>query len=76
MPGHSVRALLCGIVLVPLAWIGIVLVGKLHGKGMLVPVLAVCGVVVLADVAVALISISRSRRHRIERTAEPKLGRR
>jgi hypothetical protein len=76
MPGHSVRALLCGVLLVPLAWIGIVLAEKLHARGLLIPVMAIWVVVVLADIALAVLSISRSRRHRIEQTPEPKFGRR
>lgn len=76
MPGHSVRALLCAVLLVPLAWIGIVLFEKLHGRGVLIPVIAVWGLVLLADLTIALLSVRRSRQHRIDRTAEPKFGRR
>jgi len=76
MPSHSMRALLCGVLLVPLAWIGIVLFEKLHGSGALVPVIAVWGLVVLADLTVTLLSVGWSRQHRINRTPEPRLGRR
>jgi hypothetical protein len=41
MPGHSLSTLLCGILFVHLAWIGIVLVGMLHGRLLLVPVMLV-----------------------------------
>ena len=71
MPGHSVRALLCGVLLVPLAWIGIVLFEKLHGSGALMPAIVVWGFVVLADLTVTLLSVGRSRQHRINRTPEP-----
>lgn len=76
MPSHSLRALLCGVLLVPLAWIGIVLVEKLHGNGALVPVMLVWGVVAATDLAFAVLSIGRSRRHRLEQRPEPKFGRR
>jgi hypothetical protein len=45
-----VKALLCGVLPVPLAWIGIVLVEKFHGRGLLVPVMMVWALVVIAAV--------------------------
>jgi hypothetical protein len=45
-----VKALLCGVLLVPLAWIGIVLVEKFHRRGLLVPVMMVWALVVIAAV--------------------------
>jgi hypothetical protein len=76
MPSHSVKGFVCGVLLIPLAWIGIVLVGKLHAKGALVPVIVVWALVVLGDLWLCVMSVARARRHRIERTPEPKLGRR
>jgi hypothetical protein len=61
MPGHSVKALLFGVLLVPLAWIGIVLVEKFHARGLLVPVMAVWSLVVIADMGLAVMSALRSR---------------
>ncbi|HEV2576470.1 MAG TPA: hypothetical protein VGU25_04595 [Acidobacteriaceae bacterium] len=74
MPSHSVKALVCGVLLIPLAWIGIVLVGKLHGGAALVPAVVVWALVLLADLWFGVVSVVRARRHRIERTPEPKLG--
>lgn len=76
MPSHSVKGFICGVLLIPLAWIGIVLVDKLHGRGALVPAIVVWALVLLADLWLGVVSVARARRHRIERTPEPKLGRR
>ncbi|HEX5282575.1 MAG TPA: hypothetical protein VFW30_00515 [Bryocella sp.] len=76
MPSHSVKGLICGVLLIPLAWIGIVLIDKLHASGALVPVIVVWALVVLADLWFCVMSVARARRDRIERTPEPKLGRR
>ena len=75
MPVHSLRALLGGVALVPLAWVGIVLVEKLHGRVVLLPVMIVWALVVAADVALVWFSVGRSRRHRVERQPEPMAGR-
>lgn len=76
MPTHSVKGFICGVLLIPLAWIGFVLAGKLHGGTALVPAIVVWALLVIADLAVCVLSVARARRHRIERTPEPKLGRR
>jgi hypothetical protein len=76
MPSHSVKGFICGVLLIPLAWIGIVLVGKLHGGVAFVPAIVVWALVVLADLWFCVMSVARARRHRIERTPEPKFGRR
>ena len=75
MPIHSLRALLTAAAVVPLIWIGIVLIEKLHGRGALVPALVIWAVVLTADLGVAVWSLTRSRRHRIERRPEPTVGR-
>lgn len=76
MPGHSVRALVCGVLLVPLAWIGIVLMDKFRGSSALLPIIVIWGLVLLADLAIAIVSLGRARQHRLQRTPEPKFGRR
>ena len=74
MPGHSVKGFICGVLLIPLAWIGIVLVDKLHGRGALVPAIVIWALVLLADLWFCVVNVVRARRHRIERTPEPNLG--
>lgn len=74
MPSHSVKGFICGVLLIPLAWIGFVLVGKLHGGAALVLAVVIWAIVLLADLTICVLSVARARRHRIERTPEPKLG--
>ncbi|HEY4009573.1 MAG TPA: hypothetical protein VGM11_05440 [Acidobacteriaceae bacterium] len=76
MPVHSLRALVAAVMLVPLLWLGIVLVGKLHGSAALVPAMVAWAIVVLADLALTVWSLRRSRQHRVERRPEPTAGRR
>lgn len=75
MPVHSLRALVAGALLIPLIWVGIVLVGKLHGGAAVVPAIVVWAIVVAADVVITVWSVRRSRRHRVEREPEPTAGR-
>lgn len=75
MPVHSWRALLGGMGLIPLAWVGIVLMNKMHSGKPLLPALIVWAIVVAADLAFVLLSVTRSRRHRVERRPEPTVGR-
>ena len=69
MPGRTFRVLLAGVLLVPLAWVGIVLFEKFHGRLILVPILVIWGLIAGADLAYAILSVSRSQRARVERTA-------
>jgi len=71
MSGHTFRVLLAGVLLVPLAWIGIVIVAKLHGRGMLVPVLVIWGLIAAADLGFAVLSVKRARRLHVQHTPEP-----
>lgn len=74
MPRHSIRALICGVLLVPLAWIGIVLLAKLHGSGALIPLMVIWALVIAADAALAIWSAARARRCRVEQTPESTSG--
>lgn len=69
MERHSVTALLSVGLLVILAWIGIALVGSLHG-GAFVALIVIWAVVVAGLVGVAIWNLAEARRCRLERRSE------
>jgi len=75
MERHSLRALLSIGLLVVAAWIGIALVGKLHGTGGWTIFIVVWGVAMAALLWFALRSVFHARRARVERRSEETNGR-
>lgn len=74
MERHSVTALLSVGLLVILAWIGIALVGRLHG-GEFVALIVIWAIVVAALLGFAIWNLAEARRCRLERRSEATRGR-
>jgi hypothetical protein len=62
MPGNVFRALLSGVLLIILAWVGMGILHKLHGSGALLPAMCAWGLVFVGLLIFAIYSATRSRR--------------
>lgn len=70
MECHSLRALASIALLIPLAWVGIALVGKVHAGGGLTTLIAVWAIVMAAVIGAAVWSLVQARQARLERRPE------
>lgn len=70
MDRNSLRALIAGLLLVPLAWVVIALAVKQHGQSAGGSALLIWGILFVVDLVIALYSVLHMRRASAQRSRE------